>query len=578
MKTHSDTQSGRMTYGDRRILFAASLGAVFEAYDFYLAGSLAVIISKHFFSGVNPSAAFIFTLLSFAAGFAVRPFGSIVFGHIGDVRGRKYTFIFTISIMGISTVLIGLLPDYAHIGIAAPIAFLCLRLLQGLSLGGEYTGAVTYVAEHAPDKKRGVWTGWLQTPVTLSLLMSLIVIMGVRSIVGNDAFEEWGWRVPFLASAVLLGASVWIRLKLHESPVFADMKAHGKAARAPLSEAFGQWKNLRLALLALFGLVAGQAVVAYTGQFYALFFLTQTLKVDSATANLMIGIALVACTPLFVVFGALSDSIGRKPIIMTGLLLAALTYFPSFKALTHYVNPALETALANSPIEVVADPSECSFQFNPVGVTSFRSSCDIAKQALSKAGLTYRTLPAPRGSATLVRIGAHRIAIYGDGGANTATQALALNYSLSNALKEAGYPQEVNHARINWSMTLAILVYLGFLISLTYGPIAAMLAEMFPTRIRYTALSLPYNIGNGWFGGFMPATAFAIVAEKGDIYAGLWYPVIISTATFMIGAIFIKETKNRNLYVDQVFDINTTSNNKSTSSNTTLPHDIIDSG
>ncbi|MGF6768249.1 MFS family permease [Paraburkholderia sp. GAS199] len=539
----NDSRGTRMSRDDRRVLIASSLGAVFEAYDFYLAGSLAVIISKQFFSGVNPGAAFVFTLLSFAAGFAVRPLGSIVFGRIGDKIGRKYTFLFTISVMGISTFLIGLLPSFSQIGIAAPIIFIGLRLLQGLSLGGEYSGAATYVAEHAPTAKRGAWTAWIQTPATLSLLLSLVIIIAVRYSVGEAAFSDWGWRVPFLLSAVLLGASVWIRLKLHESPVFSRMKAQNKVSKAPLKEAFGQWRNLRLSLIALFGLVAGQAVVLYTGQFYALFFLTQTLKVDIMTANVMIGIALIVCTPMFIVFGALSDRVGRKPVIMTGLLIAAFAYFPLFKGLTHYVNPALERALDRSPIEVVADPADCSFQFNPTGTARFTSSCDVAKQALAKAGLSYRNVESAGASVALVHVGAASVQSYSANAPQGKAEERRFSAELTDALSKAGYPLQADPAQINWIMALAVLIALGLLITATYGPVAAVLAEMFPTRIRYTAVSLPYNIGNGWFGGFLPATAFAIVAARGDIYAGLWYPVILIAMTFVVGVVFLPETK-----------------------------------
>ncbi|WP_434107256.1 MFS transporter [Paraburkholderia caffeinilytica] len=537
-----------MTHDEKRVIFASSLGTVFEWYDFYLAGSLAIFISKSFFSGVNPTAAFIFTLLSFAAGFAVRPFGAIVFGRLGDLVGRKYTFLITIVIMGLSTFLVGFLPGYASIGIASPVIFIAMRMLQGLALGGEYGGAATYVAEHAPAGRRGFYTAWIQTTATLGLFLSLLVILGVRTAMGEDAFGVWGWRIPFLASIVLLGVSVWIRLQLNESPVFARIKAEGKTSKAPLTEAFGQWKNLKIVILALIGLTAGQAVVWYTGQFYTLFFLTQTLKVDGATANILIAIALLIGTPFFLFFGSLSDRIGRKPIIMAGLLIAACTYFPLFKALTHYTNPALEAATAKAPIVVIANPDECSFQFNPVGTAKFTSSCDIAKSALSKAGLNYENVAAPAGSLAEIKVGDTVINTYDGKAADAKDQGKAFDKTLATTLKTAGYPPKADPSQINWPMSVVILTIMMIYVTMVYGPIAAMLVEMFPTRIRYTSMSLPYHIGNGWFGGFLPATAFAIVAAKGDIYSGLWYPIVIALVTLVIGMLFVRETKNSDIY------------------------------
>ncbi|XUW87934.1 MHS family MFS transporter [Burkholderia sp. M6-3] len=537
-----------MTRDEKRVIFASSLGTVFEWYDFYLAGSLAAFISKSFFSGVNPTAGFIFTLLSFAAGFAVRPFGAVVFGRLGDMVGRKYTFLVTIVIMGLSTFLVGFLPGYAAIGIASPVIFIAMRMLQGLALGGEYGGAATYVAEHAPPGRRGFYTAWIQTTATLGLFLSLLVILGVRTSMGEDAFGAWGWRIPFIASILLLGVSVWIRLQLHESPVFERIKSEGKTSKAPLSEAFGQWKNLKVVILALIGLTAGQAVVWYTGQFYTLFFLTQTLKVDGATANIMIAIALLIGTPFFLFFGSLSDRIGRKPIIMAGLLIAALTYFPLFKALTHYVNPALETATAKAPIVVIANPDECSFQFNPVGTSKFTSSCDIAKSALSKSGLNYENVAAPMGTLAQIKVGDTVVSTYDGKAADAKDQGKVFDKSLSTALKSAGYPPKADSSQINWPMSVAILTILVIYVTMVYGPIAAMLVEMFPTRIRYTSMSLPYHIGNGWFGGFLPATAFAIVAAKGNIYSGLWYPIVIALITFVIGMLFVRETKDSDIY------------------------------
>ena len=537
-----------MTREEKKVIFASSLGTVFEWYDFYLAGSLAVYISKSFFSGVNPTAAFIFTLLGFAAGFAVRPFGAIVFGRLGDMVGRKYTFLVTIVIMGLSTFVVGFLPGYATIGIASPVIFIAMRLLQGLALGGEYGGAATYVAEHAPANRRGFYTSWIQTTATLGLFLSLLVIVGIRSSLGEETFGVWGWRVPFIASIILLAVSVWIRMQLNESPAFARIKAEGKTSKAPLTEAFGQWKNLKIVILALVGLTAGQAVVWYTGQFYALFFLTQTLKVDGTSANILIALGLLIGTPFFVFFGSLSDRIGRKPIILAGCLIAALTYFPLFKALTHYANPALEVATQQSPIVVIADPSECSFQFNPVGTAKFTSSCDIAKGALSKAGLNYDNVAAPAGTLAQIKVGDTVVNTYNGKAADAKDQAKVFDKTLGTTLKTAGYPAKADPAQLNWPMTVVILTILVIYVTMVYGPIAAMLVEMFPTRIRYTSMSLPYHIGNGWFGGFLPATAFAIVAAKGNIYSGLWYPIVIALATFVIGLFFVKETKDSNIY------------------------------
>jgi len=540
-----------ITPEERKVIFASSLGTVFEWYDFYLYGSLAAIIAKQFFAGTDPNTAFIFALLAFAAGFLVRPFGAIVFGRLGDMVGRKYTFLVTILLMGVSTFVVGLLPNYASIGITAPIILITLRILQGLALGGEYGGAATYVAEHAPDHKRGAFTAWIQTTATLGLFLSLLVILGTRTAIGEEQFAEWGWRIPFLVSVFLLGISVWIRLSMNESPAFQRMKEEGKVSKAPISEAFGQWKNLKIVLLALVGLTAGQAVVWYTGQFYALFFLTQTLKVDGPTANILIAASLLIGTPFFIVFGSWSDKIGRKKIIMAGCLLAALTYFPLFKALTHYANPALEVAQVNAPVVVVADPSECQFQFNPTGTKKFTSSCDIAKAKLAAASVNYKNEAAPAGTIAVIKVGDKELSSYSAVGLPK-EEAAAKDKQFTNDLKaligEAGYPAKADPAQVNKAMVLVILVILVLYVTMVYGPIAAMLVEMFPTRIRYTSMSLPYHIGNGWFGGLLPTTAFALVAYKGDIYYGLWYPIVIALFTFVIGTLFVRETKDNDIH------------------------------
>jgi len=541
-----------MTRNERKVIFASSLGTVFEWYDFYLYGSLAPIIAMHFFSGVNPTAGFIFALLAFAAGFAVRPFGALVFGRLGDLVGRKYTFLVTIVIMGLSTFLVGLLPSYGSIGILAPICLIVLRLLQGLALGGEYGGAATYVAEHAPMGRRGFYTSWIQTTATLGLFLSLLVILGVRSYAGEEAFRDsWGWwRAPFLLSFVLLAISVWIRMQLSESPTFQRMKEEGKGSKAPLTESFGQWKNLKVVILALLGLTAGQAVVWYTGQFYSLFFLTQTLKVDSNTANIMIAVALLIGTPFFVIFGALSDRIGRKPIIMAGCLIAALTYFPIFQGITHFANPALEKAQANAPVTVFADPATCSFQFNPVGTSSFTSSCDVIKSFLARNSVNYKNEAAPAGSVAKVRIGNDEFTSFEGAGVPAAefkAKVADMDKTLTTAIRAHGYPAKADPAQANNVMTVVLLTILVIYVTMVYGPIAAMLVEMFPTRIRYTSMSLPYHIGNGWFGGFLPPLAFAIVAATGNIYDGLWYPIVIAAMTLVIGTLFIRETKDVDL-------------------------------
>ncbi len=542
-----------MTPEEKKVIFASSLGTVFEWYDFYLYGSLAAIIAKQFFSGLDAGSAFIFALLAFAAGFIVRPFGAIFFGRLGDMIGRKYTFLVTILIMGLSTFVVGVLPNYASIGVAAPIILIALRLLQGLALGGEYGGAATYVAEHSPQGKRGAYTSWIQTTATLGLFLSLMVILGTRTAIGEAEFADWGWRVPFLVSIFLLAVSVYIRLSMNESPAFAKMKAEGKTSKAPLSESFGQWKNLKIVILALIGLTAGQAVVWYSGQFYALFFLTQALKVDGATANIYVAVSLLIGTPFFIIFGTLSDKIGRKPIIMAGCLLAVLTYFPVFEALTKAANPDLYAAQQKNKVVVTANPRECSFQFNPTGTQKFTSSCDIAKQVLAGASVSYENAVGGADTVASIKIGEVTINSYTSKGI-PADEAKAKDAEFKKAvadnLKLAGYPAKADMAKVDKVMVIAILAYLVLLVTMVYGPIAAMLVEMFPTRIRYTSMSLPYHIGNGWFGGLLPTTAFAIVAQTGNMYNGLWYPIIIAGMKFVIGMLFVKETKDVDIYAN----------------------------
>jgi hypothetical protein len=544
-----------LTKEERKVIFASSLGTIFEWYDFYLYGTLASIIAKQFFIG-DPTTTFILTLLAFAAGFIVRPFGALVFGRLGDMIGRKYTFLITILIMGASTFIVGLLPSHAAIGIAAPIILVSLRILQGLALGGEYGGAATYVAEHAPEGRRGYFTSWIQTTATLGLFLSLLVILGTRTAMGEKDFADWGWRIPFLVSVLLLAVSVWIRLSMNESPAFAKMKSEGKTSKAPLTESFLHWTNAKIVILALIGLTMGQAVVWYTGQFYALFFLTQTLKIDSATGYILIAIALALATPFFIFFGSLSDRIGRKWIILGGCAIAALTYFPLFQALTHYGNPQLETAIKNSPVVVVADPDTCHFQFNLTGTSKFASSCDIATSMLTGASVSYNRVDAPAGTVATVKVGdtvlpSFDAAMTADGlDYDKASKARmdALKKDVGGAVKAAGYPAKADPEQINKPMVVLLLFVLVLYVTMVYGPIAAMLVEMFPTRIRYSSMSLPYHIGNGWFGGLLPATVFALVAFKGNIYYGLWYPIVIAAITFVVGALFVRETKDNNIY------------------------------
>ncbi|SNB76708.1 MULTISPECIES: MFS transporter [unclassified Agrobacterium] len=611
-----------MTGEEKKVIFASSLGTVFEWYDFYLYGSLAIYIGANFFSQYPETTRNIFALLAFAAGFLVRPFGALVFGRLGDIVGRKYTFLITILIMGVSTFLVGVLPGASQIGIAAPIILIVLRMLQGLALGGEYGGAATYVAEHAPNGRRGYYTSWIQTTATLGLFLSLVVILGVQFALGKEAFAAWGWRIPFLVSVLLLGVSVWIRLKMNESPAFKKMKEEGKTSKAPLSEAFGQWKNAKIALLALVGAVIGQAVVWYTGQFYALFFLQSILKVDGQSANIMVAAALILGTSFFVIFGWLSDKIGRKPIIMAGLVLAMLTYFPLFKALTWAGNPALAQAQASVRATVTAAPGDCKFQFNPTGTAKFTTSCDIATSFLTRNSVPYDVVAGTAGQPASVKIGDATIASYDAiaAGADAAAKDKAFQKQVNIALHDGGYPlvrgaaqvpdakldafiaanPELNlnadavraadkkmvatdklvadklltpaetagaaemavytiagggtfamvadPAAVNWIVIIAVLTVLVIYVTMVYGPIAALLVELFPTRIRYSGMSLPYHIGNGWFGGLLPATAFAMSAAKGDIYYGLWYPIIFAGITLVVGLLFLPETKDRDIH------------------------------
>jgi MFS family permease len=547
-----------MTAAEKKVIFASSLGTVFEWYDFYLYGSLAAIIGKQFFAALDPTAAFIASLMAFAAGFLVRPFGALVFGRLGDMIGRKYTFLVTILIMGTSTFIVGVLPSYASWGMAAPIILVGLRLLQGLALGGEYGGAATYVAEHAPHGKRGNYTSWIQTTATLGLFLSLIVIIGTKTLLGDDAFNAWGWRVPFLVSIALLAVSVWIRLSLNESPAFKKMKEEGRTSKAPLTESFGQWKNMRIVIIALLGLTAGQGVVWYTGQFYALFFLTAQLKVEPTTAQLMIGASLLLGTPFFIVFGTLSDKIGRKPIIMAGCLIAALTFFPLFAALTQAANPELAQAQKVNKVVVTSDPAHCSFQGSPIArEIDFKTPCDLAKRYLAQSSVSYDNVDGPPGSTATVSVGDKVIT---PPAANVVNQKFdeesvkkigAFKKEMGEVLKAAGYPakaKSIDFMGGQWWKIVGILFILVIYVTMVYGPIAAMLVELFPTRIRYTSMSLPYHIGNGWFGGLLPTTAFAIVASTGNMYNGLWYPIIVASMTFIIGMLFVKETKDVDIY------------------------------
>ncbi|WP_374529186.1 MFS transporter [Novosphingobium sp.] len=542
------------THDEKLIITASSLGTVFEWYDFYLYGLLTSIIAAKFLTGLNPTTSFIMALLVFAAGFIVRPFGALLFGRIGDMVGRRYTFIVTLLVMGLSTFLVGCLPTYESVGVAAPIMLVVLRMFQGLALGGEYGGAATYVAEHAPEGKRGLYTSWIQITATAGLAMALLIVILVRSPttgVGEDAFKDWGWRIPYLLSGLFLCVGLWLRLKLHESPVFQKMKEEGTASKRPLGEAFGEWKNLKIVLIAFFGAIAGQAVIWYTGQLYAMYFLEKMLKVDGLVANNLVIIALLLATPFFLFFGWLSDKIGRKPIIMTGCALAALTMFPVFHALAAAANPALAQAQATAPVSVMANPAECSSQFDPVGGNKFdTTSCDIVKNALAKAAVNYENVAAPAGALATVKIGTTEITAPDPAKVSGDERKAAIAdfaKSMTAELAKVGYPAKADPDAINKPKVIAILFYLVLLVTMVYGPIAAMLVELFPSKIRYTSMSLPYHIGNGWLGGLLPAIGFAMVAANGDIYYGFWYPVVVAALTLVIGLAVLPETYKRNI-------------------------------
>jgi len=557
-------QHHAVTRSERLVITASSLGTVFEWYDFYLYGLLTTIIASQFLAGLNPTTSYIMALLVFASGFIVRPFGALVFGRIGDLVGRRYTFIVTLSVMGASTFLVGCLPTYKTAGVAAPAMLVGLRMLQGLALGGEYGGAASYVAEHAPDNRRGLYTSWIQITATAGLAMALLIVIMVRSPVtgvGEEAFKAWGWRVPYLLSGLFLAIGLWLRLKLHESPVFQKMKTEGTGSKAPLTEAFGQWINLRVVIIAFFGAIAGQAVIFYGCQLYVMTFLEKMLKLDGLTANVLLAVALVLGSPFYLVFGALSDRIGRKPVILAGCVLAAATLFPAFHLLTSAANPALATAQANAPVTVIADPGECNSQFDPVGGKSYdTTSCDIIKAMLARAGVNYRNVAAPAGTVASITVGSASFTapdpakVAGDArkaaiGAFTASvvgkPAVAAASAVKGALATVGYPAKADPDKINKPLVVAILFYLVILVTMVYGPIAALLVELFPSRIRYSAMSLPYHIGNGWLGGLLPAISFAMVAANGDIFYGLWYPVVVAAGTAVLGALFLPETFRR---------------------------------
>ena len=546
----TDAAETRAGPGLKTVVVASAAGTAFEWYDFFVFGSLATLIARHFFADAGDTVAYIMALLTFGLGFVVRPLGALVFGWFGDRTGRKTTFLVTITLMGLATVAIGLLPDYGQIGLAAPILLLFMRMLQGFALGGEYGGAAIYVAEHSPPKKRGLLTGWIQTTAAFGLIGALAVILITRRIVGVEAFDEWGWRIPFLLSALLLAISLWIRLKLNESPAYQRMEAEGGERRAPYKEAFFQWGNGRFVLIALFGIMIAQGAVWYCGYFYTRFFMERVLKIDTNTVDQLVLAVTVASAGLYVFFGWLSDRVGRKPVMLFGMLLALIAFFPGFHALTRAANPALAEAQASSPVTVIADPATCALQFDPIGKAAFASSCDIAKSVLSNAGVSYGNATAIAGSVATVRIGATEVASVEGAGMNPAdlkTARTGVETRIKAALVEAGYPAKADPARVNMPLVFAILMIFMVAATALYGPQAAALVELFPTRVRYTAMSLPYNIGTGWVGGLLPAASFALVAWSGNIYFGLWYSVCFTVVAVIVSLLWLPETRGRDL-------------------------------
>jgi MFS family permease len=538
------------THDMRTIVAASSAGTAFEWYDFFIFGTLAALISRNFFAGVSDAAGYILALGVFGAGFAFRPLGSLVFGWLGDRLGRKGAFIVTVTLMGVATVGIGMLPTYKQAGIASPALLIILRIVQGFALGGEYGGAATYVAEHSPAGKRGWFTGWIQISASLGLIGALGVILLTRTLIGEAAFGDWGWRVPFLSSAALLAVSLYMRARLAESPAFKRMQAEGSHSKAPMAESFLKWRYLKVVLVALFGVTVAQGAVWYTAFFYSQFFIEKVLKMDSASVNLLMIAVTIASAPLYVLFGALSDRFGRKPIMLAGMVLMTLAYFPGFHMLTRAANPALAQATARTPVTVIADPAECSVQFDPVGKAAFLSSCDIAKGALATAGVSYANRAAPAGTTAMIQVGS-AVVVSKSAVGLPAEQARAVKAqvvkAIGGALKAAGYPASADPKQVNWPVLFAVMMVFAVAATALYGPMASALVELFPTRIRYTAMSLPYNIGTGWVGGFLPAVAFAIVAVNGNMYFGLWYPLGCTLISVLVALFFLRETKGQDL-------------------------------